>query len=202
LRRDGFSDDLKTEILYATNTFLKQKELTLPHSFSSIKKLLPLPNSSKWLMLGDSTVLKFVEGPEMDVTGNSISIADGDSTPYINDHTEFGSSAVGTSASNTYTVINTGLDILHLSGITLNGAGCAEFSITAQPETSVAAGGGSTAFTLSYSPADAGEDICAVTVVNDDSDENPYNFFVKGIGTEKEENKSWPAAVYQLLLTH
>ena len=43
--------------------------------------------------------------PEIDVTGNSVSIADGDTTPSIADHTGFGTTTVGTPVTRAFTAL-------------------------------------------------------------------------------------------------
>lgn len=137
--------------------------------------------------------------PEMDITGNGISIADGDTTPDSADHTHFGSTSAGSSVTHTYTIANSGDADLNLTGsgdlVLLDGANCTEFTVTAQP-TSPVSSGGTTTFTVQYSPTDVGEDTCTVIIDNNDSDENPYDFSIKGTG----QNIGWLPAIYMLLL--
>jgi hypothetical protein len=137
---------------------------------------------------------------EMDITGNDVSIADNDITPNTNDHTDFGSTSVGSSVTRTYTIANTGDADLNLTGsgdlVVLEGAGCTEFTVTAQPTSPVWSGGGTTTFTVQYSPTDFSEDTCTVMIDNNDSDENPYDFSIKGTG----QNIGWLPAIYMLLL--
>ena len=136
----------------------------------------------------------------MDITGNDVSIADNDITPNTNDHTDFGSTSVGSSVTRTYTIANTGDADLNLTGsgdlVVLEGAGCTEFTVTAQPTSPVWSGGGTTTFTVQYSPTDFSEDTCTVMIDNNDSDENPYDFSIKGTG----QNIGWLPAIYMLLL--
>ena len=139
--------------------------------------------------------------PEMDITGNGVSIADNDITPDVMDHTDFGSTSAGSSVTRTYTIANTGDADLNLTGsgdfVVLDGAGCTEFAVTAQPTSPISSSGGTTTFTVQYSPTDFGEDTCTITIDNDDSDENPYNFFIKGTG---RRGNGWLPATYMLLL--
>ncbi|MCI5168491.1 MAG: choice-of-anchor D domain-containing protein, partial [Candidatus Electrothrix sp. GM3_4] len=140
--------------------------------------------------------------PEMDITGNGVSITDNDITPNTTtDHTDFGSTPTGSSVTRTYTIANTGDADLNLTGsgdlVVLVGAGCTEFTVTAQPTSPVSSGGGTTTFTVQYSPTDFSEDTCTITIDNDDSDENPYNFFIKGTG---RRGNGWLPATYMLLL--
>jgi hypothetical protein len=78
------------------------------------------------------------QDPEINVQGNSNSIADGDATPSITDHTDFGSQSVcsGTIV-RTFTVQNTGTSNLTLGTVTIGGANAGDFSVTASPSTPV-----------------------------------------------------------------
>ncbi len=120
--------------------------------------------------------------PEMEVTGNGAGIADGDSTPSGSDDTDFGSVVVGQNTSKTFTVANTGTLTLNLGGtprVALSGSSA--FTITAQPAASIAASG-TTTFSIQFAPSAAGSASATVSIVNDDSDENPYNFSIQAAG--------------------
>lgn len=141
-----------------------------------------------------------VNGPEMDVWGNNITIVSGDTTPTTSDHTNFGKTLLGVPVSRTYTIANVGNETLNLTDtpvVSLTGAECtSEFSVTQQPETSMEPSG-TTTFTVQYSPTDAKDsDTCTVTIGNNDSNENPYTFTIKGT----EGKGSVLPAVYELLL--
>jgi len=124
---------------------------------------------------------------EMDVQGNTVSIVDGDTTPATADDTDFGTVTVGNNVSKTYTIANTGTASLTLSGtplVALSGAGCAPFGVTTQPTvSSVPATTGTTTFAVQYTPTATGIQTCTVTIANNDSNENPYNFNIQGTGT-------------------
>lgn len=131
--------------------------------------------------------------PEINVKGNSIDIASGDTTPSTADHTDFGNvDATSGTLSRTFTIQNTGAGSLTLSGtpkVSLSGSGVADFSVTTQPTSPVAASG-STTFTILFNPTSAGEKTVAVSITNDDSSENPYTFSVKGTGTSTNQTPS------------
>ena len=124
--------------------------------------------------------------PEIAVTGNSVDIADGDSTPSSTDHTDFGSQATFTgTVSRTFTITNSGLGALTLSGtpkVTVSGTNAADFTVTSQPSSPVAASG-TTTFTVQFDPSASGVRTAALSIANDDSDENPFNFSIQGTGT-------------------
>jgi hypothetical protein len=124
--------------------------------------------------------------PEIDLQGNSTTIADGDSSPSTADHTDFGSTDVaGGTTDRTFTIRNTGGAALSLSGtplVAVGGTHGSDFSVTANPSSSVAASG-TTTFTVRFNPAAAGTRSATLSVANSDSDENPYNFSIQGTGT-------------------
>ena len=128
--------------------------------------------------------------PEMDVQGNSTSIVDGDSTPSLTDHTDFGDALVaGGTVVRTYTIRNTGTATLNLSGsprVAVSGTHAADFTVTTQPAATVAAGG-TTTFQVTFDPSAIGTRTAALSVANDDADENPYNYSIQGNGTTPPE---------------
>ena len=124
--------------------------------------------------------------PEMDVQGNSISIADGDTTPSISDHTDFGSVLVnGETVVRTFTIRNPGSGALNLTGspkVAMSGTHAAEFVVTAQPISPVSAVSGTTTFQVTFDPAGTGTRSATLSIANNDSNENPYNFAIQGTG--------------------
>jgi trimeric autotransporter adhesin len=124
--------------------------------------------------------------PEIDVQGNSTSIADGDATPSLTDFTDFGS--FGVSSGNTtrsFVIHNVGTDVLNLSGaspyVVISGAHAADFTVTAIPSNSIGIGN-STIFNITFNPSAIGLRTATLTIANNDSDENPYNFNIQGTG--------------------
>ena len=124
--------------------------------------------------------------PEINIQGNSTNISDGDTTPNTTDNTDFGSTLVsGGTIDKTYTIQNTGTGVLNLTGtpiVSIGGTNASDFTVTAQPSASVAAGG-STTFTVRFDPSASGTRNATISIANDDSDENPYNFSISGTGT-------------------
>lgn len=133
---------------------------------------------------GETTVQSTV--PEIDIQGNSVSIADGDATPSLADHTDFGSSnIVAGTVVRTFTIRNVGTSAIALTGtprILVSGTHSADFSVTAQPSTPIAAGG-TTTFQVTFDPSNIGVRTAYLSIANDDDDENPYNFSIRGTGT-------------------
>ncbi|MCV6636306.1 choice-of-anchor D domain-containing protein [Candidatus Albibeggiatoa sp. nov. NOAA] len=121
---------------------------------------------------------------EINVLGNNNAIADGDITPDITDGTDFGSTELNIPINKTFTIENTGLNQLTLSGspiVALMGADCGMFSVTSQPSSPIAINA-SDNFTVQYNPTVLGKHNCTISIDNDDVDENPYDFAITGTG--------------------
>ena len=124
--------------------------------------------------------------PKINLAGNTISIASGDTTPATADGTDFGSAdTTGVTVVHTFTIQNTGSGALTLSGtplVAVSGANAADFAVTTQPAASVAAAG-STTFSITFDPAATGTRIATVSIANSDATKNPYTFAIQGTGT-------------------
>jgi hypothetical protein len=127
----------------------------------------------------------FVPAPEINILGNATTIVDGDTTPTTADFTDFGSTAIATPITRSFTIQNTGTANLNLTAasprIVISGANAADFSVTVIPATPITASN-STTFTIRFNPATAGVKNATLTIANNDSDENPYDFAIRGTG--------------------
>ena len=121
-----------------------------------------------------------VSQPEMDVQGNANSIVDGDITPSIIDFTDFGTTSVAIAVNRTFFVRNTGVANLNLGAITFSGANPGDFSITTVPAP-VVPPGGNTFFVVTFNPLVIGTKTATISIVNNDSNENPYNYSLIGV---------------------
>ncbi len=123
---------------------------------------------------------------EINIQGNSTSIVDGDVTPTAADWTDFGTTvAVSGSLTRTFTIQNTGAVSLTIGAISFSGANPTDFSVTTPPAATVA-GYGSTTFVVTFVPGAGGVRSASMSIVNNDSNENPYDFTLQGTGTEPE----------------
>lgn len=145
--------------------------------------------------------------PEINVKGNSTTIASGSTTPSTTDETDFGSTAVsGGTVMKTFTIENLGDDDLNLTGmpkVAISGTNMADFTVTTQPASpitpnqvlnlaskrAVARGKaaansatGSTTFVITFDPSALGLRTATVSIANDDADENLYTFAIQGGG--------------------
>ena len=133
---------------------------------------------------------------EIDVQGNGVSIANGDSTPDPADHTDFGRlDANGGSVVRTFTIGNSGTGALTLSGSPLvSVTGNSAFTVSSQPADSSVAAGASTTFEVTFAPSAVGVVTATVSIANNDSDETPYTFVVQGIRTGSNVALGKPAS--------
>ncbi len=125
---------------------------------------------------------------EIAVNGNGNNIADGSTAPATSNHTDFGTiGTAGDTLSRTYTITNTGNRAMTLGNVTTSGTHAADFIVTTQPSSSVAADG-STTFVVQFNPSGNGLRTASLSFTTTDdaaSDgltENPFNFDVQGTG--------------------
>ena len=122
---------------------------------------------------------------EMDVAGYEHSIADGDTSPSLDDATDFGTvPATSNSVVHTFTILNTGNATLHLTGsprVQISGDDAQDFTVVREPDFSVAPGG-TTSFDVMFHPTDTGLRQATISLVDDDTSEPLYDFAVQGTG--------------------
>ena len=124
-------------------------------------------------------------GPKIHVRANGVSIANGDVTPSLTDHTDFGGIDIATgTVVRTFTIENNGYADLILTGnprIGITGVNAADFSVTVQPVSPVAAGS-STTFTVTFDPSTIGLKTATISITNNDCNKNIYTFAIQGTG--------------------
>ena len=136
-----------------------------------------------------------IPAPEINLSGNTQSIVNGDVTPALADHTDFGAvNVVGGTVVRTFTIANSGTAAL--TGIVATISGGAAFSLSTPPAATINAGG-NTAFQVTFAPTVGGTVTATVSIANNDSDENPYTFVIQG-----ERVNSAPVAANGALTTN
>jgi hypothetical protein len=120
---------------------------------------------------------------EIDIQGNAITIADADTTPTTADWTDYSTVAL----QRTFTIKNTGNLVLTLGGITFSGTNATDFSVTSSPGTSVPAFSSRT-MVVTFNPAGVGTRTATINIVNNDANENAYDFALQGTGGIPEIN--------------
>jgi alpha-tubulin suppressor-like RCC1 family protein len=128
--------------------------------------------------------------PEIDVQGNGVSIANGDSTPATADHTAFGSAEINSgTVVRTFTIHNSGDAALSAIAVRVeryepaaaHSGAVLPFSLTSVPATTVAAGQ-STQFQITFAPSESGESSAVVIIESNDANEGYYVFIISGEG--------------------
>ncbi len=143
---------------------------------------------------GSANPYKFnIEGTgsenEIEVQGGlTIEIVDGDNIPSTLDDTDFGGSTIGTPVPHTFTILNTNSGPnLNITSVTTSGVNAAEFVVSAITTPAVIGASSSTTFVVTFTPAATGVRFAEVTIVNDDLNEDPYNFTIQGNGLTSRE---------------
>lgn len=126
-----------------------------------------------------------VSPPVLSVSGGSQSIQNGDSTPSINDLTDFGSiSGCGDSLIRSFTISNSGIHHATLSAISISGTASQDFEVLVEPD-SVLAPGDSTTFTIRFLPTALGLRNAMVSIERD-SCSGAMAFAVQGLVTSPQ----------------
>jgi hypothetical protein len=112
-------------------------------------------------------------------------IPDNDTSPNTGDGTDFGSVDVASgSQTNTFVLKNTGTNILNLTGspvVNITGMHSGDFTVVAQPA-DLLMPGDVIEFSITFDPSAAGLREATVSIANNDSNENPFNFDIQGTG--------------------
>ncbi|MFC1498978.1 choice-of-anchor D domain-containing protein, partial [Verrucomicrobiota bacterium] len=127
-----------------------------------------------------------IVAPEIDVYGKGLEISDGDAEPSIIDDTDFGTTLTGGGGvSHVFVITNSGTAMLNLTGspvIQLSGD-TNDFTVTSQSGGTLGVGT-STTFTVEFDPTTIGIKSATVSIANNDSNENPYTFAIRGAGVD------------------
>lgn len=122
--------------------------------------------------------------PDIALTGNSVTIAPGDTTPATADGTDLGKTRVAGTLTQIFTIQNPGSGPLSLTGtpaVAVSGVNAADFTVTVPPAASVPAAG-STTFTLQFSPGANGNRNATISIASTVTAKSPYTFAVQGSG--------------------
>ncbi|BAO76893.1 LamG-like jellyroll fold domain-containing protein [Winogradskyella sp. PG-2] len=154
------------------------------YSFTTIGKFrirCDANNDNNDLFIDNVTIIGYPPSPEINLQSNSLDIVDGDTEPYNIDNTDYGSAALGTTMTRTFTIENNGTAALNISSITLSNT--TDYSITGTTYSSPVSILGSTTFSIRFNSLTVGQTTTNVIINNDDSDENPYNFLISAKAT-------------------
>lgn len=126
--------------------------------------------------------------PIISLTGNSLPIRNGDTSPDRINLTEFDSVLVNSgTVVHEFVIKNIGSEILELFGgssvIFMDGDGSSEFTVVSQPTKTINVGD-STKFSVSFSPSIVGSCEATITISHNDWINNPFKFNIKGVGVD------------------
>lgn len=131
----------------------------------------------------DFVVQALSTAPEVNIQGNSTTIADGDATPSTGDNTDFGSVNTGSTQTKTFTIQNSGTGTLSISAIAFSGTNASEFTLTTTPTFPMTiAASASQTITVQFAPTATGTRSATLTITSDDGDEAAYDFALQGTG--------------------
>lgn len=137
-------------------------------------------------MLGAYTfrVQVVVANPDINVQGNSVNIPTGSNSPNLADHTDFGNVDATIAPGyfdRTFTIQNTAaIGNLSIGTVTISNS---RFTLVTPPASSVPPGG-STTMTIRFTPTTSGIQNATVSIPNNDPDESPYTFAIRGNGVQ------------------
>lgn len=119
---------------------------------------------------------------EVEVRGNNVTVRDGETSPSGTNHTAFGSVALDSTFTRTFTIYNPGIANLNIGSITKSGTHQGDFTVSGIVLPAVIPGGDSATFTVTFAPGGTGIRSATIIVNSDDCDEATYNFAINGMG--------------------
>ncbi|MHB1034793.1 MAG: choice-of-anchor D domain-containing protein [Pirellulales bacterium] len=126
--------------------------------------------------------------PEIDVLGYEQSIRDGDTTPSLADHTDFGTVEVnGGQRTRQFVVMNRGATTLRFinARVSISGLNASDFTLVNGLGDGIAPGAIAT-FQVKFSPKAGGVRTAKINIYSSDQNENPYDFVIRGTGATLE----------------
>jgi len=127
--------------------------------------------------------------PEVNLTGNLITISDGDITPNTADNTDFGVVNTGTVLTKNFVIENSGPGMLNVTGINITGAHANQFTLVSPPTYPfVIAPGFARGITIQFAPTADSVRTAVLIIMSNDLNEDIYSATLKGSGGSPEIN--------------
>lgn len=120
--------------------------------------------------------------PDINLTGNSVSITDGTTSTSATNNTDFGTMLLGNTRSKSFTIQNPGNDNLTVSSISFTGTNTSDFSVSGISLPLTIASNGSSSFNVTFNAGATGVRSATINIVNNDCDESNYDFKIQGTG--------------------
>jgi hypothetical protein len=103
------------------------------------------------------------------LSGNAVSIPNGDISPTLADGTDFGSITLGQNRVNTFVIANNGTTTLTINGLSFTGANAADFVVTSPTVFPVVVSAGrSTSISVRFTPSSSGTRSASLVIAYDD----------------------------------
>jgi hypothetical protein len=148
----------------------------------------PIPMVEGGQLMGYYNPATAAANPEVNITGNSTTINDGNTTISTADNTNFGAINVGTSVTKSFVIQNTNSGNLIVSHVMFSGANAGDFTWSGSGLPFTLSGNSSQTITVTFNPAILGTRNAVLNVFSSDVDEHIYNFAVQGVGAAPEIN--------------
>lgn len=130
----------------------------------------------------------YTSAPEVNVKGNTLNIADGDTTPGLADNTDFGNVNTGGSVTKTFVIENTGVASLTVSGINFTGTNAGDYSLVTPPSFPLSIPSNSSyTLTVRFAPMTGGSKSATININNSDVNEMLYNIALAGNGVDSPD---------------
>lgn len=148
---------------------------------------VPVVEGGQILVLSSANTAS--SNPEVNVQGNAINIPAGNTGISVGNNTDFGTVNIGVTQSKVFTLQNTGTGTLKVSEVVVSGTNAGDFTLVNPPAYpwSIAPNGVQT-LTINFNTPIAGVRNATINIINNDLDEDLYNFAVQGTSATFEIN--------------
>ncbi len=145
--------------------------------------ILKLEGLTDFPLINEITAGNPLKGREINVRGNGLNISSGDITPDAYDNTFFGTTVVdGGTIDKTFVIENVGNLPLSINGVTITGANASDFTIVTNPANNILEQTSSNLI-IRFNPSANGLRNATVNIQNNDTNESPYTFAIRGGGS-------------------
>jgi len=145
--------------------------------------ILKLEGLTDFPLINEITAGNPLKGREINVRGNGLNISSGDITPDNYDNTFFGTTVVdGGTIDKTFVIENVGNLPLSINGVTITGANASDFTIVTNPANNILEQTFSNLI-IRFNPSANGLRNATVNIQNNDTNESPYTFAIRGGGS-------------------
>ncbi|WP_436517159.1 choice-of-anchor D domain-containing protein [Ekhidna sp. To15] len=187
---DGWSGD---------NSFWSVAQISIPAALegnanTQFRVLFESDNSVTDVGAAFDNFMIYTGTPDIYLEANGIRIVNGDSSPDALDNTDFRTVDVTSGTrSKVYTITNYDGGTLNFTGgtpVTISGSASADYTVTTQPTSGVAAFE-STTFVIQFDPSATGARNATVSIASNDPDDDPFTFDITGTGDNAVINQDF-----------